>query len=47
VLQDFADLSGIDVYACGNPHMVNATYKAVCSRGARPDRFFADSFDHR
>jgi CDP-4-dehydro-6-deoxyglucose reductase len=44
VLQDFADLSDFDVYACGSPAMVDATHEALRARGARPDRFFADSF---
>jgi NAD(P)H-flavin reductase len=46
VLQDFTDLSDFDVYACGSPAMVDATYKTLRARGARPDRFFADSFHH-
>jgi NAD(P)H-flavin reductase len=46
VLEDFTDLSDFDVYACGNPAMVDATYQALSARGARPDRFFADSFHH-
>jgi CDP-4-dehydro-6-deoxyglucose reductase len=46
VLQDFADLSDFDVYACGSPAMVDATHAALTARGARPDRFFADSFHH-
>jgi CDP-4-dehydro-6-deoxyglucose reductase len=46
VLQDFADLSGFDLYACGSPAMVDATHEALRARGARPDRFFADSFHH-
>ncbi|MGY3484657.1 CDP-4-dehydro-6-deoxyglucose reductase [Bradyrhizobium sp. USDA 4011] len=46
VLRDFTDLSDFDVYACGSPAMVDATYEALSARGARPDRFFADSFDY-
>jgi NAD(P)H-flavin reductase/ferredoxin len=46
VLEDFTDLSDFDVYACGNPAMVDATYQALSARGVRPDRFFADSFHH-
>jgi CDP-4-dehydro-6-deoxyglucose reductase len=46
VLQDFADLSDLDVYACGSPAMVDATHKALTARGTRPNRFFADSFHH-
>jgi NAD(P)H-flavin reductase len=44
VLQDFGDLSAFDIYACGSPAMVDAARKAVSARGARPDRFFSDSF---
>jgi NAD(P)H-flavin reductase len=44
VLQDFSDLSAFDVYACGNPAMVEAARNAICSRGASPHRFFSDSF---
>jgi CDP-4-dehydro-6-deoxyglucose reductase, E3 len=44
VLHDFNDLSGFDVYACGSPAMVDAAHQALTMRGARPDRFFADSF---
>jgi len=44
VLQDFGDLSGFDIYACGNPAMVGAARDAACCRGASPDRFFSDSF---
>jgi CDP-4-dehydro-6-deoxyglucose reductase len=46
VLQDFADLSDFDVYASGSPAMVDATHQALRACGARPDRFFADSFHH-
>jgi CDP-4-dehydro-6-deoxyglucose reductase, E3 len=44
VLQDFDDLSGFDVYACGSPAMVEAARDAILRRGACPDRFFSDSF---
>jgi CDP-4-dehydro-6-deoxyglucose reductase len=44
VLQDFDDLSGFDVYACGRPAMVEAARDATLRRGACPDRFFSDSF---
>lgn len=45
VMQDFIDLSGHQVYACGAPIMVDsarADYTAL--RGLPPDEFFADSF---
>lgn len=45
VLDDFADLSGHEVYACGAPIVVNsarASYTA--ERGLPEDSFFADAF---
>jgi CDP-4-dehydro-6-deoxyglucose reductase len=45
VLDDFADLSGYQVYACGGPAMIDAARKAFTgTRGLPPDAFFADSF---
>ena len=45
VLQDFADLSGHQVYACGAPVVVESArqdYSALA--GLPPEEFFADSF---
>ena len=45
VLDDFADLSGHEVYACGSPIVVDLardTYSA--QRGLLPEAFFADAF---
>ena len=45
VLDDFADLSGHEVYACGAPivvEMARDTYSA--QRGLPPEAFFADAF---
>ena len=45
VLDDFADLSGYEVYACGAPIVVELardTYSA--QRGLPPEAFFADAF---
>lgn len=45
VMQDFPDLSGHQVYACGAPIVVDsarAEYSAGC--GLPPEEFFADSF---
>ncbi|WP_353234517.1 CDP-6-deoxy-delta-3,4-glucoseen reductase [Diaphorobacter ruginosibacter] len=45
VMQDFADLSGHQVYACGAPIVVDsarAEYSAQC--GLPADEFFADAF---
>ena len=47
VLDDFADLSGYQVYACGGPAMVDAARTAFTStRGLPEDEFFADSFTY-
>jgi CDP-4-dehydro-6-deoxyglucose reductase len=45
VVQDFPDLSGYQVYACGAPIVVDsahAEFVKVC--GLPEDEFFADSF---
>lgn len=45
VLDDFADLSGYQVYACGGPAMIDAARLAfTTARGLPSDEFFADSF---
>lgn len=45
VLDDFTDLSPYQVYACGNPLMVDAAQRDfVALRGLPADEFFADSF---
>ena len=44
VLNDFADLSGWQVYACGAPPMIEAARKDFISRGLPEDEFYADSF---
>ncbi len=45
VLEDFADLSGYQVYACGAPIMVDSAHDAfTAKRGLNEDAFFADSF---
>ena len=47
MLDDFADLSGYQVYACGGPAMVDAARATfVGTRGAAADEFFADSFTY-
>jgi CDP-4-dehydro-6-deoxyglucose reductase, E3 len=46
VLQDFKDLSGYEVYACGSPLMVAAARQDFIQKaGLLEDAFFADSFD--
>ena len=45
VMEDFPDMSGVQVYACGAPVMVDAArrdFSAQC--GLPPDEFYADSF---
>jgi len=45
VLDDFPDLSGHQVYACGSPVMVNAARTDFVAAGGLPaDEFFADEF---
>ena len=45
VLQDHADLSGFQVYACGAPIVVDSAKKEFCAAaGLSEDNFFADAF---
>lgn len=45
VLDDFADLSGHQVYACGAPVVVEAARDSYSAqRGLPPEEFFADAF---
>ncbi|MEG0976402.1 MAG: CDP-6-deoxy-delta-3,4-glucoseen reductase [Comamonas sp.] len=45
VLDDFADLSGYEVYACGAPIVVDSARASfTAERGLPDDAFFADSF---
>ncbi len=45
VMQDLPDLSGHQVYACGNPLMVEAAQRDLIGRCALPENeFFADAF---
>jgi CDP-4-dehydro-6-deoxyglucose reductase len=45
VLQDFPDLSGHQVYACGAPVMVDAARRDFCAFAGLPDdEFYADAF---
>lgn len=45
VLEDFPDLSGYQVYACGAPIVVDSARRDFCSQARlSPDEFFADSF---
>ncbi len=44
VLADYPDMSGVDVYACGAPGLIQAARRDFTARGLPADRFFADSF---
>ncbi len=45
VMEDFSDLSGYDVYACGAPVVVEAAYREfTAQRGLPNDSFFSDAF---
>jgi CDP-4-dehydro-6-deoxyglucose reductase len=45
VMQDFADLSGHEIYACGAPAMIDAARRDLVARcGLAEDAFFADAF---
>jgi CDP-4-dehydro-6-deoxyglucose reductase len=47
VLDDFRDLSGYQVYACGAPGMIGAARSTFTTqRGLPADEFFADSFTY-
>ncbi len=47
ILDDFADLSGYQVYACGGPAMIDvARTTFTATRGLSADDFFADSFTY-
>lgn len=45
VVADFDDLSGYEVYACGNPLMVEAAHQALITQRRLPDSaFYSDAF---
>ena len=44
VLQDIADLSGHQVYACGAPIVVDSAQSAYIAAGLPAEEFYADSF---
>ncbi len=46
VLDDFSDLSGYQVYACGAPGMIEAARTTFRERGLPVDEFHADSFTY-
>ena len=44
VVEDFKDLSGYQVYACGAPIVVDSAREAYAKLGLPADEFYADSF---
>ena len=46
VLEDHADLSGYQVYACGAPAMIDAARRDFSARGLPAEEFFADAFTY-
>ena len=47
VIEDFADLSRCDVYACGSPGLIDAAFRDFTQHAAlSADRFFADVFQN-
>ena len=44
VLEDVADFSPYQVYACGAPGMIDAARDDFCAHGLPADDFFADAF---
>ncbi|BCB28601.1 CDP-6-deoxy-delta-3,4-glucoseen reductase [Sulfurimicrobium lacus] len=44
ILDDFANLSGYQVYACGAPQMVEAGQQAFVARGLPEEEYFVDPF---
>ena len=44
VLQDQADISGVQVYACGSPSMVEDAHKKLVAAGLPNDEFYSDAF---
>lgn len=44
VLDDYADLSGYQVYCCGAPQMVDVVHQEFQARGLPEEEFFSDAF---
>lgn len=46
VIEDHADLGGVEIYASGPPAMIEAIKQAGPARGLTPDRLHFDSFEY-
>ncbi len=44
VLEDFQDLSGFEVYACGSPEMIEVAKREFLEKGLSESDFYADAF---
>ena len=44
ILQDYPQLDGYQVYACGSPEMVDAARAPFMARGLPENQFFSDKF---
>jgi CDP-4-dehydro-6-deoxyglucose reductase len=44
VMEDLPDLSGVQVYACGAPPMIDGARRDFARCGLPEDQFFADAF---
>ena len=45
ILQDFPDMTGCEVYACGSVGMVETAHSAFLQKGMAEDRCFSDAFN--
>lgn len=45
ILQDFPDMTGCEVYACGSVGMVESAHAAFLQKGMGEDRCFSDAFN--
>ncbi len=44
VLEDFNSLAGYEVYACGNPAMVQEGFELLTKKGVKPENYLSDAF---
>jgi CDP-4-dehydro-6-deoxyglucose reductase len=47
IVEDFANLSGYEVYACGPPAMVGAGKQAFVQHGLEESRYYSDAFEYQ
>lgn len=45
IIEDFPDLSGFDLYACGLPEMIETSRILFAAHGLPQERFFSDAFE--